>query len=56
MTAGTADGNWRDLSGSEVRQRLERRGVEPELAALWWRQFVRQDPSAERLISARLEQ
>lgn len=33
MSAGTADGNWRDLSGTELRQRLERRGVPPVTAA-----------------------
>lgn len=53
MTAGTANGNWRDLSGTELRQRLERRGLAPEYAAELARDRDHQE--AARLISLALE-
>jgi hypothetical protein len=55
MSAGTAGGAWTDLAGSEVRQRLERRGVSPEEAAAVWTAHERGDRRATRAISARLQ-
>lgn len=55
MTAGTAGGHWQDLSGSEVRQRLERRGVQPSDAARVWAAHDRGDRRATTAISSKLQ-
>lgn len=54
MSAGTAEGRWRDLSGSEVRDRLVQRGMAPEFAALLYRAHLRGDVSAASAIDKAL--
>lgn len=55
MSAGTADGDWRDLSGSEVRQRLEHRGMPASNAAALWQVHERGGQVATDAITRALE-
>lgn len=55
MTAGTAGGAWTDLTGTEVRQRLEHRGWTPQAAADAWAAHERGDHRATSSITKALQ-